>query len=248
MTFSVVTALRQSLRRLATGPALLVLLGFVIVRLLIAFVPGRIIRLSAPLAAAGTSVPTVVFTGNPLPVVALVVWAVVLAYLSLVTIRVFAGQWGIVEREHLTRRVGFGLANLLAIGILLTVVLAIGLFILVVLLGVIGVLLWFLFGLAVFAAAFFAPAFAAVEGDSVLTAFRKSGRVAAQNPQTVVALAVALAVVNLVLQVVGTRVVTALGSFVLLGVFVLAVASALGVVFIWIAIARAYDQLDTTPA
>lgn len=246
MTLSVSSVLRQSLRRLATGPALLVLVAFIVIQLLVAFVPGRIFKFPTPLATSA-GMPTVVFTGNYLVVIALVVWAVVLTYLSLVTIRVFAGQWGIVEREHLTRRVGFGLLNLLGIGILLSVVLAAGLFVLVVLLGVIGVFLWFLLGLALFVAAFFAPVFAAVEGDTFLTAFRKSGRVVTQNSQTVVALAIVLAVVNIVLQLIGTKIVGELGLTALLGTVVLAVATALGAVFVWIAVARAYDQLDATP-
>ncbi len=243
MAFSIVAVLRQSFRRLATGPALLILLTLALVQWITTLVPGQFIRATPALIQSGAGVPPVVFTGNLLPLVALVVVAVITMYLSLVTIRVFAGQWGIVEREHLTHRVGFGLLNLFGVFVFVAIVAIIGLAVLGGLLGPIGVLLWIVLFLVFAAAAFFAPAFVAVEDDNVLTAFRKSGRVLAQNPLTVAALLIALAVVNVVLQAIGGIVIDALGSFFLLELLVSTVIAALGSVFLWITVARAYDHL-----
>lgn len=246
MTLSVIGVLRQSLRRLATGPALLVLLAFAVVQTIATFVPGQIVRVPAMFTAGGGA-PAVMFTGNPLPVVALVVGAVISIYLSLVTIRVFAGQWAIVEREHLAHNVGFGLANLIGIAIVLGVILAVCFAVLVGLLGGIGILPWIVVFVLLLAWAFFAPAFVAVEDDNLLTAFRKSGRVLAENPLRVIALLIAIAIVNAVLQAVGSAVADALGSVAVVGLFVATVIAGIGSVFLWITVARAYDHLGVEP-
>jgi hypothetical protein len=211
-----------------------------------AFVPGQFLRPTPGVIGSGAGGVPVVFTGNPLPVIASVLAGVIGVYFSLVTIRVFAGQWGIVEREHLTHRIGFGLLNLIGISIVLAVVLGVGLVVLAALLGVIGLGLWLVLFFALVAVAFFAPAFVAVEDDNLLTAFRKSGRVLAHHPLRVAGLLLALAIVNVVLQALGGFVVETLGLVALLGPFVLTVVSALGSVFLWIAIARSYDHLDGT--
>ncbi len=247
MAFSVLTVLRQSLRRLATGPALLVLLGLAVVQTLAAFVPGQFIRTTPGVIGAGGGGMPFVVTGNPLPVLAGFVVALVGIYLTLVTIRVFAGQWGIVEREHLTHRVGFGLANLLGISVVLAVALGAGALFAVVL-GLVGILVWLVLFVVLLAASFFAPAFVAVEDDDVLTAFRKSFGVLRRSPLRVAALLVALVVVNALLQALGTVVVGAVASVVPVGPLVLTVVSGLGSVFVWIAIARAYDHLGATSA
>lgn len=248
MSFSVLAVLRQSLRRLATGPALLLLLALVVVQTTAALVPGRSFRTVPGLVQSGTGSP-VLFTGNPLPALAGALGALLSGYLALVTIRVFAGQWGIVEREHLTHRVGWGLVNLYGVAVVLAVVFAVGLVVLGGLLGLVGLLLWTVFLLVVVAATFFTPAFVAVEDDNLLTALRKSAGVLTRNPLRVAALLVALLVVNAVLQA-ATRVMLNVlsGSPVVLGLLVSTVIGALGYVFLLIALARAYDHLGTASA
>jgi hypothetical protein len=245
MAFSVLTVMRQSLRRLATGPALLVLIALAVVQTLAALVPGQFARTTPGVIGAGGGGSPVVVTGNPLPLLASLVVALVGVYLALVTIRVFAGQWGIVEREHLTHRVGFGLANLLGVSIVLAVAVVVGA-LLVVLGGLVGAVVWLVAFLVLVAASFFTPAFIAVEDDNVLTAFRKSFGVLRRSPVRVAALLVTLVVVNALLQAVGSAVAGAVASVPVVGPFVLAVVSGLGSVFLWVAIARAYDHLGTT--
>ncbi|WP_435077077.1 hypothetical protein [Halococcus sp. AFM35] len=245
MAFSVLTVLRQSLRRLATGPALLVLLGLALVQTIARFVPGQFARPTPGVIGAGGGGSPVVFTGNPLPILAGLVVALVGVYLALVTIRVFAGQWGIVEREHLTHRVGFGVANLLGISIVLAVAAVIGVFV-TVLGGLVGAVVWLVAFLVLVAVSFFTPAFIAIEDDNVLTAFKKSFGVLRRSPVRVAALLVALVVVNAILQAVGSAVAGAVASVPVVGPFVLALVSGLGSVFLWVAIARAYDHLETT--
>jgi hypothetical protein len=243
MAFSVLTVMRQSLRRLATGPALLVLLGLAVVQALAALVPGQFIRAAPGVIGAGGGGAPFVVTGNPLSLLASFVVALVGIYLTLVTIRVFAGQWGIVEREHLTRRVGYGVANLLGVSVVLALALAAGALFAVVL-GLVGIFLWLVLVVVLLAASFFAPAFVAVEDDDVLTAFRRSFRVLRRSPLRVAALLLALVVVNAFLQALGNAVAGVVASVAVVGPLVLAVVSGLGSVFVWIAIARAYDHLE----
>jgi hypothetical protein len=245
MAFSVLTVLRQSLRRLATGPAILVLLALAIVQTLAGFVPGQFVRTTSGVIGAGGGGSPIVFTGNPLPILASLVVAVVGVYLALVTIRVFAGQWGVVEREHLTHRVGFGLANLFGVSIVLAVAIVAGVF-LTALGGLVGAVVWLVAFLVLVAVSFFAPAFIAVEDDNILTAFTKSFAVLRRSPGRVAALLVALVVVNALLQAVGSAVAGAVAAIPVVGPFVLAVVSGLGSVFLWVAIARAYDHLGAT--
>jgi hypothetical protein len=246
MAFSVVAVLRQSLRRLATGPALLLLLALAVVQWLAALVPGQFVRPTPALAETGAGASPVIFIGNPVPVVASIIALGVGVYLALVTIRVFAGQWGIVEREHLTHRIGFGLANLFGLFVGLAVVFAVGRVVIAGFLGVIGVLLWAVLVLVLVAVAFLAPAFIAVEDDNLLTSSEKSIRVLTRSPLQVIGLLVALAVVNVVLQALGGFVVGAVVTVAFLESFALTVVSAVGSVFLWIAIARSYDHLDGT--
>ena len=247
MAFSVLTVIRQSLRRLATGPALLVLVALAVVQALAALVPGQFVRTTPGVVGAGGGGFPFVVTGNALSLLASFVVALVGIYLTLVTIRVFAGQWGIVEREHLTHRVGYGVANLLGVSVVLALALAAGALFAVVL-GLVGLLLWLVLLVALLAASFFAPAFVAVEDDDVLTAFRRSFRVLRRSPLRVAALLLALVVVNALLQVLGNIVADVVASVAVVGPLVLAVVSGLGSVFVWIAIARAYDQLGTAAA
>jgi hypothetical protein len=247
MAFSVLTVLRQSLRRLATGPALLVLLALAVVQTLAAFVPGQFVRTTPSVIGTGDGTAPVVFTGNLFPLLASLVVALVGIYLTLVTIRVFAGQWGIVEREHLTHRVGFGLLNLFGISLVLAVAAVVGV-LLTTLLGLVGAVLWLVGFLVLVAAAFFAPAFVAVEDDNVLSAFKKSFGVLGRSPLQVAGLLLALVVVNALLQAVGSAVAGALAAIPVVGALVLTVVSGLGSVFLWIAIARAYDHLGTEAA
>lgn len=248
MAFSVVTVLRQSLRRLATGPAFLLLVTLAVVQALAAYVPGQFVRPAPGLVQSGAGGPPLVFTANPLPVVASLLAFVVSVYLALVTIRVFAGQWGIVEREHLTRRVGFGLLNLFSVFVAVALVTTVAQIVLAGLLGIFGLVLWLVLFLALAAASFFAPAFVAVEDDDFLTAFRKSIGVLTRSPVQVAGLLLALAVVNTVLQAAGSALIDALGSVAFLGPLVFTAVGALGLVFLWITVARAYDHLDGTPA
>lgn len=246
MTFSVLGVLRQSLRRLATGPALLVLLALVVVQMVTTLVPGQSFRTTPALLQSGGGPAPILFTGNPLPVLAGVLGTVVSGYLALVTIRVFAGEWGIVEREHLTHRVGWGLLNLYGTFVIIALVAGLGLVVLVGVLGPLGLLLWSVLTLVVVAASFFAPAFVAVEDDNLLTALRKSVRVLARHPVKVAALLLALVVLNVALQAAANAAVDALaGSFALLGLVAVVVIGSLGSVFLLIAVARAYDQLST---
>lgn len=245
MAFSVLTVLRQSLRRLATGPALLVLVALAVVQAIARFVPGEFARTTPGVIGAGGGGAPVVITGNPLPLLASFVVAVVGVYLALVTIRVFAGQWGIVERDHLTHRVGFGVANLLGVSVVLAIGLGVGAF-LAIALGLVGIALWVVLFLVLLAASFFAPAFVAVEDDDILTAFRKSFGVLRRSPGRVAALLLALVIVNALLQALGGVVTDAVASIGIVGPLVVTIVSGLGSVFLWIAIARAYDHLEPT--
>lgn len=246
MAFDVLTVLRQSLRRLATGPALIIAVVFIVFETAAALVPGRFIGVTPGIIGSGAGTSPIVFAANPLPAVAELVVLVVGLYLSLVTIRVFAGQWGIVERDHLTHRVGFGLLNLLGITVAVGIVMAIGLVGLAGLFGIVGLVVGVVLVLVVATIAFFAPGFIAVGDDNALKALRKSLGVLSASPLHVISLLIALLVVNVVLQAIGTLIAGVLGPVSFLTPLVLTFFGALGTVFFLIAIARAYDQTAET--
>ncbi|HET7323879.1 MAG TPA: hypothetical protein VFJ06_06075, partial [Halococcus sp.] len=60
-------------------------------------------------------------------------------------------------------------------------------------------------------------------------------------------LLIAIAIVNAVLQAVGSAVADALGSVAVVGLFVATVIAGIGSVFLWITVARAYDHLGVEP-
>lgn len=239
MAFSVGTVLRESLRRLATGPALLILLALVVVETAVALVPSG--RTDPGLIAAGAGASPMLFTANPLPLVASLVLLVVLLYLSLLLVRVFADQWGIVERHHLTHNLGFGLLNFLGVFVVGLVALVVRV-VLAALFGPLGLAVGFVVVVAVAAASLFAFAFVAVEDDNVLTAFRRSFGVLASAPLAVAGLVVVLVLVSVVLQLVGGLVVGVLGPVAFLAPLVSTLVDMLGIVFLFIAAARAYDH------
>lgn len=248
MTFSVITVLRQSLRRLATGPALLVLLALAVVQTVAALVPGQFVRPTPGIIGSGTGASPVVFTGNLLPLVASILSALFTGYLALVTIRVFAGQWGIVEREHLTHRIGWGLVNLYALGILLSVLVSAAGFVASAL-GLVGLGILIVFILALLFVAFLAPAFVAIEDANVMAAIRRSVRAASNAWLNIAAVVAATVLVSIVLSAVGGRVTAALsGPLAPAGAFLGTVLSGVALVFIWITVARSYDNLGLESA
>lgn len=234
MTLSVATVLRESLRRLATGPALLLLLALAVAQTLAALLAGPVYRIApAALAGAGDLFRLVL---EPVSLVALALVCVVAGYVGVVTIRVFATEWGVVEREHLTRAVAKTLANWLAGALVLFVCVAVGLVVLVVP------------GLFVLAVFLLALPFVAVEDANAATALRRSFRATEGHRTTLLALAVAVLVVDTLLFAVSVAVVAALsGALAPLGLFVGTLAVAVGFVFLWITMARAYASLDGTP-
>ncbi|WP_160134058.1 hypothetical protein [Halococcus salsus] len=239
MAFSVGTVLRESLRRLATGPALLVLLALVVVETAVALVPSGGADLGLIAAGGGASPP--LLTASPLPLVASLVLLVVLLYLSLLLVRVFADQWGIVERHHLTHNLGFGLLNFLGVFVVGLAALVVRL-VLAGLFGIVGIAVGFVVVVVVAAASLFAFAFVAVEDDNVVRAFRRSFGVLADAPLAVAGLVVVLVLVSVVLQVVGTLLVGVLGPVSFLAPLVSTLVDMVGVVFLFIAAARAYDH------
>ena len=88
----------------------------------------------------------------------------------------------------------------------------------------------------------FAFAFVAVEDDNVVRAFRRSFGVLADAPLAVAGLVVVLVLVSVVLQVVGTLLVGVLGPVSFLAPLVSTLVDMVGVVFLFIAAARAYDH------
>ena len=245
MTLSVFTVLRQSFRRLATGPALLVLLALAVVQAVGALVPGRSFQPAPGPIGAGVSGLPVVFTGNPLPVVASIVSALFTGYLALVTIRVFAGEWGIVEREHLTQDVGWGLANLYALAIVLSLLVSLA-GLVGSALGLLGLIALVVFVLSLLFVMFLAPAFVAVENANVVAAIRRSVRATSTAWLQIAAVVAATVLVSVLLSAVAGRVTDALiGTLYPVGVFLGAVLSGAALVFLWITVARAYDELET---
>ncbi|PSP90130.1 hypothetical protein BRC90_02455 [Halobacteriales archaeon QS_4_69_34] len=235
MSFSVATVLRESLRRLFTGPALLLALALAVVETVVAVVLGPVYRVGSE--ALSGAPDAIEFAPAPLSLLGLALVVVVAGYVGLVTTRVYATEWGIVEREHLTRSVAAGLANWIVGASLLGALVAAGLALLVVP------------GVFVLAAGLLALPFVAVEGENAATALGRSWRASSADRVALVGLAVAVLAVDFLLFGVALAVGAALDAgLALLGLFAGSVAVAVALVFAWIAMARAYGALAANAA
>ncbi|WP_049898685.1 hypothetical protein [Halococcus agarilyticus] len=236
MTLGVATVLRESLRRLATGPALLLLLALAVIQTIAALLAGPVYRVAPDAVLSGTGDPFDLAL-EPVPLVGLALVCVVAGYVGLVTIRVFATRWGVVEREHLTHGVASGLVNWLAGALVVAAFVAVGLAVLVVP------------GAFVLGALLLALPFVAVEDANAVSALARSWRATDGHRTTLLALAVAVLLIDAVLFVVSVALATALaGSLAPLGLFAGMFAVAIAFVFLWIAMARTYAGLDDTAA
>ncbi|WP_273836756.1 hypothetical protein [Halococcus sp. PRR34] len=236
MTLGVASVLRESLRRLATGPALLLLLAFAVVQTLVALLAGPVYRIVPDAVLSGSGDPFTL-TLDPVPVIGLAVVCVVAGYVGLVTIRVFATRWGVVEREHLTRGVAPALANWLVGALVVAVLVAIGLVVLIVP------------GVFVLGALLLALPFVAVEDANAASALRRSWAATDGHRTTLLGIAIAVLLIDAVLFAVSVVLATALtGSLAPLGLFAGAIAVAIAFVLLWIAMARTYASLDGASA
>ena len=236
MTLSVATVLRESLRRLSTGPALLLLLALAVIQTLAALLAGPVYRVVPDAALSGTGDPFSLAL-EPVSLIALGLVCVIAGYVGLVTIRVFATRWGVVERDHLTHGVAAGLANWLAGALVVAALVAAGLVVLIVP------------GAFVLGALLLALPFVAVEDANAVSALARSWRATDGHRTTLLALAVAVLLIDAVLFVVSVALTNWLaGSLAPLGLFAGTVAVAIAFVFLWIAMARTYASLDDTAA
>jgi hypothetical protein len=236
MTLGVASVLRESLRRLATGPALLLLLGLAVVQTLVALLAGPVYRIVPDAVLSGSGEPFTLALA-PVPVIGLAVVCVVAGYVGLVTIRVFATRWGVVERDHLTRGVAPALANWLVGALIVAVLVSIGLVVLVVP------------GAFVLAAFLLVLPFVAVEDANAVSALRRSWAATDGHRTTLLGIAVVVLAIDAILFVVSVVLATALtGSLAPLGLFAGTVAVAIAFVLLWIAMARTYAGLDGVSA
>ena len=236
MTLDVATVLRESLRRLATGPALLLLLALAAIQTLAALLAGPVYRITPDAVLSGAGNP-VALALEPLPVIGFALVCVLAGYVGLVTIRVFATRWGVVERDHLTHGVASGLVNWLVGALIVAALVAVGLAVLVVP------------GAFVLAALLLALPFVAVEDANAASALARSWRATDGHRTTLLGLAIAVLLIDAILFVVSVAFAAALtGSLAPLGLFAGMVAVAVALVFLWIAMARTYAGLDDTAA
>ena len=236
MTLDVATVLRESLRRLATGPALLLLLALATIQTLAALLAGPVYRITPDAVLSGADDP-VALALEPLPVIGLALVCVLAGYVGLVTIRVFATRWGVVERDHLTHGVASGLVNWLVGALVVAALVAVGLAVLVVP------------GAFVLAALLLALPFVAVEDANAASALARSWRATDGHRTTLLVLVVAVLLIDAILFVVSVALAAALaGSLAPLGLFAGTVAVAVAFVFLWIAMARTYAGFDNTAA
>ena len=234
MTLDVATVLRESLRRLATGPALLLLLALAAIQTLAALLAGPVYRITPDAVLSGAGDP-VALALEPLPVIGFALVCVLAGYVGLVTIRVFATRWGVVERDHLTHGIASGLVNWLAGALVVAALVAVGLAVLVVP------------GAFVLAALLLALPFVAVEDANAASALARSWRATDGHRTTLLVLVVAVLLIDAILFVVSVALAAALaGSLAPLGLFAGMVAVAVALVFLWIAMARTYAGLDDT--
>ena len=236
MTLDVATVLRESLRRLATGPALLLLLALATIQTLAALLAGPVYRITPDAVLSGAGDP-VALALEPLPVIGLALVCVLAGYVGLVTIRVFATRWGVVERDHLTHGVASGLVNWLVGALIVAALVAVGLAVLVVP------------GAFVLAALLLALPFVAVEDANAASALARSWRATDGHRTTLLVLVVAVLLIDAILFVASVALAAALaGSLAPLGLFAGTVAVAVAFVFLWIAMARTYAGFDNTAA